>query len=153
MFLYGLYGSARGIWKYQNTVFMHILILYAFFWIREFWLTSNFIRRICLTEIHIRIDQQERPYIATRAVRNRPVLRALGPGGRSAAGARKTGRVLTARVAIYGRSCWSFRMCISVKKIQRIKFDVSQKPLIQKMHTEPEYAWKLYFGTFLCLER
>ena len=30
------------------------------------------------------------------------------------------------------------RMCISVKKIQRTKFDVSQKPLIQKMHTEPE---------------
>ncbi len=30
------------------------------------------------------------------------------------------------------------RMCISVKKIQREKFDVSQKPLIQKMHTEPE---------------
>ena len=30
------------------------------------------------------------------------------------------------------------RMCISVKKIQREKIDVSQKPLIQKMHTEPE---------------
>ena len=30
------------------------------------------------------------------------------------------------------------RMCISVKKFQRTKFDVSQKPLIQKMHTEPE---------------
>ena len=29
-------------------------------------------------------------------------------------------------------------MCISVKKFQRTKFDVSQKPLIQKMHTEPE---------------
>ena len=29
-------------------------------------------------------------------------------------------------------------MCISVKKIQRTKFDVSQKPQIQKMHTEPE---------------
>ena len=25
-------------------------------------------------------------------------------------------------------------MCISVKKFQRTKFDVSQKPLIQKMH-------------------
>ena len=30
------------------------------------------------------------------------------------------------------------RMCISVKKFQRKQFDVSQKPLIQKMHTEPE---------------
>ena len=30
------------------------------------------------------------------------------------------------------------RMCTSVKKIQRTKFDVSQKPLIQKLHTEPE---------------
>ena len=29
-------------------------------------------------------------------------------------------------------------MCISVKKFHRTKFDVSQKPLIQKMHTEPE---------------
>jgi len=29
-------------------------------------------------------------------------------------------------------------MCISVKKFQRNFFDVSQKPLIQKMHTEPE---------------
>ena len=27
------------------------------------------------------------------------------------------------------------RMCISVKKFQRTKIDVSQKPLIQKMHT------------------
>ena len=30
------------------------------------------------------------------------------------------------------------RTCISVKQFQRINFDVSQKPLIQKMHTEPE---------------
>ena len=30
------------------------------------------------------------------------------------------------------------RMCISVKQFQRTKFDVSQKPMIQKMHTEPE---------------
>ena len=30
------------------------------------------------------------------------------------------------------------RMCISVNKFQREQFDVSQKPLIQKMHTEPE---------------
>ena len=29
-------------------------------------------------------------------------------------------------------------MCISVKKFQRTKFGVSQKPLFQKMHTEPE---------------
>ena len=29
-------------------------------------------------------------------------------------------------------------MCISVKQFQRENFDVSQKPLIQKMHTEPE---------------
>ena len=29
-------------------------------------------------------------------------------------------------------------MCISVKKLQQTKVDVSQKPLIQKMHTEPE---------------
>ena len=29
-------------------------------------------------------------------------------------------------------------MCISVKNFQRTKFDVGQKPLIQKMHTEPE---------------
>eukprot|EP01048_Picozoa_sp_COSAG05_P001533 COSAG05_NODE_52_length_23775_cov_49.471110_8_plen_162_part_00 len=37
-----------------------------------------------------------------------------------------------------GNMCIRVRMCISVKKFQRTKFDVSQKPLIQKMHTEPE---------------
>ena len=42
------------------------------------------------------------------------------------------------------------RMCISVKKIQREKFDVSQKPLIQKMHTEPEILnWGLG-GSIVC---
>eukprot|EP01048_Picozoa_sp_COSAG05_P001374 COSAG05_NODE_46_length_25233_cov_40.235741_12_plen_253_part_00 len=35
-------------------------------------------------------------------------------------------------------------MCISVKTLQRTKFDVSQKPLIQKMHTEPEdLEWRV----------
>ena len=43
----------------------------------------------------------------------------------------------------------SRRMCISVKKFQRTKFDVSQKPLIQKMHTEPEILnWML--GGVIC---
>ena len=41
-------------------------------------------------------------------------------------------------------------MCISVKKFQRTKFDVSQKPLIQKMHTEPEILnWGLG-GSIVC---
>ena len=40
-------------------------------------------------------------------------------------------------------------MCISVKKIQREKFDVSQKPLIQKMHTEPEILNWMMRGVFL----
>ena len=41
-------------------------------------------------------------------------------------------------------------MCISVKKFQQKKFDVSQKPLIQKMHTEPEILnWGLG-GSIVC---
>ena len=40
-------------------------------------------------------------------------------------------------------------MCISVKKFQRTKFDVSQKPLIQKMHTEPEILNWMRRGVFL----
>ena len=40
-------------------------------------------------------------------------------------------------------------MCISVKKIQRTKFDVSQKPLIQKMHTEPEILNSGFGGVIL----
>ena len=40
-------------------------------------------------------------------------------------------------------------MCISVKKIQRTKFDVSQKPLIQKMHTEPEILNWMVGGVIL----
>ena len=35
------------------------------------------------------------------------------------------------------------------KKIQRTKFDVSQKPLIQKMHTEPEIL-NSGFGGVIC---
>ena len=44
--------------------------------------------------------------------------------------------IFLTEIHILIRMC--IRMCISVKKFQRTKFDVSQKPLIQKMHAEPE---------------
>ena len=40
-------------------------------------------------------------------------------------------------------------MCISVKTIQRTKFDVSQKPLMEKMHTEPEILNWMIGGVIL----